>query len=314
MKVVILESLGIQEERLQQLEQPFLQQGIEFVSYSRTNDQEQLKKECKDADVLILANMPLSNEVIDSCTQLKYIDVAFTGVDHVGIEVAKNKGIAVSNASGYSNEAVAELAVGTVLANYRNLRKMEDQCRQHGSRENYLGCEIKGKTVGIIGLGKIGMRSAELFHAFGANIIATKKHPTSLPDWIHLMNMEEVLKQSDIVVLHCPLNAETKGLIDQTKLTMMKKNAILVNMARGPVVKKEDLISALQQNTIAGAILDVFEQEPPIADTDPLLQCKNVIVTPHIGYATKEAMEIRADIVFHNLSSWLQGKQENIIL
>lgn len=314
MKTVILESLGISQQKLQALEEPFQKEGMTFVSYQRSNDPSVLKEEGKDADVIILANMPLGNEVIQSYEKVKFIDVAFTGVDHVGLDAAKVKKAAVSNASGYSNEAVAELAAGTVLANYRYLRQVEDNCRQGKTKENYIGNEIKGKTVGIIGLGKIGMRSAEIFQAFGAKIIASKKHPTEVPSWIARKTTEEVLKEADIVLLHCPLNNETRGMINAEKIALMKKTALLVNMARGPVVNTEDLAEALRQGRIAGAVIDVFDQEPPLKQNEPLLQAPNVIVTPHIGFATKEAMDIRAEIVFANLRSWLDGKQQNVIL
>lgn len=314
MKAVILESLGIEEARLKQLEAPLEKQGVSFLSYARTSDPYVLKEEGKDADVAILANMPLSNDVIHACGNLKFIDVAFTGVDHIGLDAVREQHIAVSNAAGYSNEAVAELTVGTVLAKYRSLRIVEDNCRDGKTKENIIGNEIKGKTVGIIGLGKIGMRSAELFHAFGAEILANKKHPCKVPEWITLTSQEEVLQKSDIVVLHCPLNEETRGMINAEKLAMMKPNAILVNMARGPVVNTADLSDALKKGVIAGAVSDVFDGEPPLVKDNPLLSAPNCILTPHIGFATKEAMEIRAEIVFANLQAWIDGKQENVIL
>ena len=314
MKTVIMESLGISEERLQALEAPLQAKGMTFASYARTADAETLKEQRRDADAVIIANMPFGDDIIRACPQLKFIDVAFTGVDHVGLKAAQEKQIAVSNASGYSNEAVAELAVGTVLSSYRYLRETEDNCRHGQTKENYIGNEIKGKTVGIIGLGKIGMRSAELFHAFGAEIIASKKHPSLLPAWITLTDTDEVLKRADIVVLHCPLNEETRGMINAEKISLMKKNALLVNMARGPVVNAADLADALTKGTIAGAAADVFDKEPPLSENEPLLKAPHVIMTPHIGFATKEAMEIRAEIVFANLAAWMEGKQQNIIL
>jgi D-3-phosphoglycerate dehydrogenase len=314
MKAVILESLGINAEQLKRLEAPLKAKGIDFVCYARTNEQERLKAEIADADIAILANMPLNNEAVEAGKHLKFIDVAFTGVDHIGLAAAERKKIAVSNASGYANEAVAELAVGAVLSEYRALRKMEDACRSGMTKGMCTGQEIKGKTVGIIGLGKIGRRSAELFSAFGAHIIACRKHPAEKNDEIRILPLDEVLKQSDIVLLHCPLNEETRGMINAQKLAQMKPNAILVNMARGPIVNTEDLIDALQKKQIAGAVLDVFDQEPPLAPADPLLALDNVLVTPHIGFATAEAMEIRAEIVFDNLQSWLDGCQKNKIL
>ena len=140
MKVAILESLGISAEKLDELKKPFEQQGVTFSIYDRTSDEEVLVEETKDADAVIIANMPFSNEVIAKSENLKFIDVAFTGVDHVGLDAAKEKGIQVSNASGYSNEAVAELVVGMIISKYRYLREVEDLCREGKTKENFIFC------------------------------------------------------------------------------------------------------------------------------------------------------------------------------
>ena len=315
MKAVIMESLGISAQELEALEKPFAAEGVEFVSYDRTADTGKMAEEAGDADVMILANMPMPAEVIRACCNLKFIDVAFTGVDHVGLDAAREKGIAVSNASGYSNEAVAELTLGTVLALYRNLRAAEDRCRAGGTRDGLIGCEIRGKTVGIIGLGKIGRRTAELFHAFGAQILfCNRRTLADAPEHARQVSMEELLASSDIVVLHCPLNESTRGMINAEKLSRMKSSAILVNMARGPVVVSADLARALREGTIRGAAVDVFDREPPLDAAEPLLEAPHTLLTPHIAFATQESMTLRAGIVFDNLRAWLDGKQQNVIL
>ncbi len=314
MKTVILESLGISDEKLQALEAPFLAEGVEFVHCARTADPEVKKAEIADADAVILANMPLEADVIRSADHLKFIDVAFTGVNHVGLEAAREKGIAVSNAAGYSNEAVAELGVGMVLSVYRYLRQVEDSCRSGGTINGMTGMEIRGKKVGIVGYGAIGRRSAELFHAFGAEITACKKHRTDdIPDYVELTDLKGVLESSDIVLLHCPLNDETKGLINAGTLGYMKPDAILVNLARGPVVDRAALIEALNAGKLRCACLDVFEGEPPLTG-DPILEAPRTLLTPHIGFATKEALEARAEIVFGNLACWMQGSPRNSVL
>ena len=172
MNAVILEPLGISEERLAELKKPLEERGVVFTSYPRTADTEELKKEVADAEILILANMPLSGEVIASAEKARFLDIAFTGVDHVDIETCREKGIAVSNAAGYSTEAVAELTVGMALELARKMHTAELRCRAGMTKEGLSFTEIKDKTVGIIGLGKIGTRSAELFHAFGAKILS----------------------------------------------------------------------------------------------------------------------------------------------
>ncbi len=202
-----------------------------------------------------------------------------------------------------------------VLNILRNISAVEARCRAGQTKDGLVGSELKGKTVGIIGFGKIGSRSAELFHAFGCNILAnsrTKKE--NVPDYVKQVSQETLLKESDIVVLHCPLNDSTRGMINADKLSMMKKSAILINVARGPVVVAQDLADALNSGTIAAAGIDVFDKEPPLAADEPLINCRNCLATPHVAFATKESMTLRAEIVFDNLQAWMDGHQKNVIL
>lgn len=315
MKVAILESLGISEEELSARKAPFEAEGVEFVSYAKSTDTAVLIEETRGADAVIIANMPYKNEVIEAADQLKFIDVAFTGVDHVGLAAAKEKNIAVSNASGYSNEAVAELAMGMVLSLYRRMREVEARCRGNKTKDGLVGYEVKGKTVGIVGLGKIGTRSAELFHAMGADILASSRSVhADAPDYVKQVALEELLAASDIVILHCPLNDSTRGLINKDTLKLMKSSAILINVARGPVCNTADLAAALNDGVIAGAGIDVFDIEPPLAADEPLLATPNTLVTPHVAFATHESMTLRAEIVFDNLRAWMDGQQKNVIL
>ena len=314
-KIVIMESLGISAEELAARKAPFEAQGHVFVDYPKTTDPAKLVEEAKDADAMILANMPMPADVLRKCDKLKFIDVAFTGVDHVGLDAAKEKNIAVSNASGYSNEAVSELVIGTTLSLARNLRSVEDRCREGKDKTGLVGWEIKGKTVGIIGLGKIGTRTAELFHAFGANVLAqSRTHHDGVAEYIEQVSQEELLRRSDIVVLHCPLNDSTRGMINAEKLAMMKPTALLVNVARGPVVVEKDLAAALENGVIAGAAIDVFDKEPPLDTASPILHAPNCLVTPHVAFATQQSMSLRAEIVFDNLAKWMEGHQINAIL
>ena len=314
-KIVIMESLGISAEELAARKAPFEAQGHVFVDYPKTTDPAKLIEEAKDADAMILANMPMPADVLRKCDKLKFIDVAFTGVDHVGLDAAKEKNIAVSNASGYSNEAVSELVIGTTLSLARNIRSVEDRCREGKDKTGLVGWEIKGKTVGIIGLGKIGTRTAELFHAFGANVLAqSRTHHDGVAEYIEQVSQEELLRRSDIVVLHCPLNDSTRGMINAEKLAMMKPTALLVNVARGPVVVEKDLAAALENGVIAGAAIDVFDKEPPLDTASPILHAPNCLVTPHVAFATQQSMSLRAEIVFDNLAKWMEGHQINTIL
>ncbi|MBR2528859.1 MAG: hydroxyacid dehydrogenase [Blautia sp.] len=313
-KVVIMESLGISEEELNSFKRPF-EEEVEFTEYPKTTDVSALIREAKDADAMIIANMPMPGEVISACDRLQFIDVAFTGVDHVGLEAAKAKGIKVSNASGYSNEAVSELVIGAALSLLRNIPQTQERVRNGGTKDGLVGSELRGKTVGIIGYGKIGSRTGELLHAFRCHVLAQSRsfHP-DYPDFVEQVSQEELLRRSDIVVLHCPLNETTRGMIDYEKLCMMKPSAILINVARGPVTNEDDLARALSEGIIAGAAIDVFTKEPPLPSDTQLLHAPNTLLTPHIAFATRESMTLRAEIVFDNLRAWLDGSQNNTIL
>lgn len=315
MNIVLLEKLGISDELLEIYANRLRNQGHTFTAYERNTDTEIMIDRAKDADVLMLANMPLPGTVINACSKLKFIDVAFTGVDHIDIETAKKRGIAVSNASGYSNEAVAELVLGMAIQLFRNIPAVEKRCREQGTKEGLVGRELKGHTVGIIGYGAIGSRVAELFNAFGCNILVySRSKKDEIPDYVQYVTLEQLLKSSHIVTLHCPLNDETRGMIDKEEISLMKDRAILINAARGPIVNSEELAEALRSGKIAGAGIDVFETEPPIESNHPLLTAPNCRVTPHIAFATEESMKLRAEIVFDSLDKWMAGKQINIIL
>lgn len=312
--IVIFESLGISEKELQEREAPFVAQGHTFAHYERSEDVSVLLEEGKDADIAFIANMPFRKEVIDGLEKLKYINVGFTGVDHVDVEEARKKGIHVSNASGYSTEAVSELTLGMAIDLLRDVVKADRVTRNGETKNGLTQIELKGKTAGIIGLGKIGTRSAELFHAFGCRILShSRTVHDNAPSYVDQTSLEEVLRESDIVVLHCPANASTKGMINKETLAWMKPTAILINVARGPVVNAADLKEALDTGVIRAAASDVFDTEPPLSSEEPLLQAKHMLVTPHIGFATEEAMTMRAEILFDNLKSWLEGKQKNTI-
>ena len=314
MKVVLLESLAIPTEILGKYAEALRQEGHIFEAYERDLDpQVQIARE-KDADIVMIANMPLSGEVIRACKKLKYINIAFTGVDHVDLEACKECGIQVSNASGYSNRSVAELALCMMLTLLRNVPQVESRCRAGQTKDGLVGNELYGKTVGIVGLGAIGQATAALCHAFGCRIIAYNPRIKEAPEYIEQMPLGDVLAQSDIVTLHCPLNSSTRGMIGKDELAKMKPTAFLINTARGPVVDSDALCDALNSGKIAGAGIDVFEKEPPLSPEDPLLQAKNTVVTPHVAFATQESMLLRAQIVFDTLDAWLKGERKNIIL
>lgn len=313
MNIVLLEPLGIPEEELRRHAEPLERAGHTFHAYARTADTAKLIEEARDADVLMLANMPLSGDVIRACPKLRFIDVAFTGVDHVDLDAARERGIQVSNAAGYSTEAVAELTVCMMLSLLRNVPQVEQRCRSGRTKDGLVGSELGGKTVGIVGLGAIGRRVAGLCRAFGCEVLGYKRHVTG-EEGVPCVPLDELLSRSDIVTLHCPLNDASRGLMNAERIGLMKPGSLLINAARGPVVDSQALADALENGHLAGAGIDVFEAEPPLDPAHPLLHAPHTLLTPHVAFASKESMALRADIVFKNLESWMKGRQINRIL
>lgn len=317
MKIVVLESLGISDEDFNKMTQPLIDDGHEIVLYDdRKTDEETLKERVENAEILILANMPLSGEVIDAAEKLKYISVAFTGYDHIDLEMCKKKGIQVSNAAGYSTHSVAELTFGLIIALLRNIIPLDGVIREGGTKDGYRQTDLNGKTLGILGTGDIGGAVANLGLAYGCDVIAYNRSekPELIDKGVEYKSLDEVLETSDIVTIHMPLTDETQNLIDKEKLALMKDNALLINTAVGPIIDNEALAEALHDGTIAGAGLDRVDMEPPVPADYPLLKAPNTVLVPHIGFATNEAMIRRADITFTNIMRWEKGEQENIVL
>lgn len=315
MKIVLLESLGIPEESLQRRVAPLLRAGHTFEAYPRSTDPDELIARCTGAQAVMLANMPLPGRVIDACDVLQFIDIAFTGVDHVDLDAARRKSVTVSNASGYSTTAVAELTVCMMLSLLRNVSAVEARCRAGRTKDGLVGCELAGKTVGIVGTGAIGLRVAALCHAFGCEVIAySRTQRADAPDYVRYVPLDALMTLSDVVTLHCPLTEETRGMINEQRLALMKPGAILINAARGGVVDTRALADALESGRLGGAGVDVFDSEPPLCTEHPLLHTPNTLVTPHVAFATAESMELRADIVFDNLNQWLQGHPVRLVL
>lgn len=315
MKIVLLESLGVPNQVLNVCTKPITDAGHTFEAYPRDTDPKVQIHRAKDADVIIIANSPLTGEVISACHNLKFINVAFTGVDHVDLAACRERGIKVSNAAGYSTQAVAELTICLALSLSRSVPQVEVRCRAGQTKDGLVGSELQGKTVGIVGVGAIGQRVAELFHAFGCKVLGNKRHITgSEPSFIQFVSLDELLARSDIISLHCPLNDSSRNLINANSIAKMKLGAILINAARGPVVDSQALANALNTGRLGGAGIDVFEVEPPLPLTHPLLHSKNTIVTPHVAFASAESMEARCKIVFDSLQKWLDGNQINVIL
>ncbi|MBV4419277.1 hydroxyacid dehydrogenase [Clostridium tyrobutyricum] len=316
MNIVMIEPLGISKEKINGLAETLVSNGHKFVYYdTRTQDTEELIKRAKNADIVMLANLPFRKEVIENCPNLKMISVAFTGVDHVDIAVCKERGITVCNAAGYSTNAVAELSFGLAISVIRNIVPCDNATRTEKTKDGLVGTELFNKKFGIVGTGAIGLRVAEIARAFGCELLAysrTQKQE-AIEKGVKYVDLDTLLKESDIVSLHVPLNESTKHLIDEKKLALLKPTSILINTSRGPVVDNAALAKALNEGKIAGAGIDVFETEPPIASAHPLVHTKNTVLTPHVAFATQEALYTRAQIVFDNIDKWIKGTPQNLV-
>ncbi|MFI3237823.1 MAG: 2-hydroxyacid dehydrogenase [Lachnospiraceae bacterium] len=310
MKISLLEPLAVPQAVISELSEGIISRGHEFHYYdTKTTDVTELIKRSDGCDIVMIANNPYPKEVIEASKELKMISVAFTGVDHVALAACKENDVLVSNSAGYSNQTVAELVLGMAIDAYRNVVKADTLVRNAGTSAGIAGKEICGKTVGIIGLGRIGLRCAKLFQAFGANVIAYSRTTSKEAEaqGITYVALEELLKTSDIISLNLPLNDNTRGFIDKEKIAMMKSDAVFINCARGPIVDNQALADALNKDEVAFACIDVFDMEPPIPADYPLLHAKNTLLTPHQAYISEEAMLRRAKIVFDNVYAFLDG-------
>lgn len=316
MDIRILEPLGISQALLEELMHPLKEAGHSVTAYpDRNADPEVLVARAKGADIAVIANTPFPNAVLEALPTLKLLDVAFTGVDHVALDTAAEKGITVCNASGYSTETVAELVIGMTIAALRKMTEGDRRTRSGGTNAGIGGREICGRTVGILGLGAIGYRTAKLFQAFGAKVIAYSRTERNeyAAEGIQYVSLEELLKTSDIVSLHLPNTKETKGILSKEKLSLMKKDAVFINCARGSIVDNAALAELLNQEAISYAAIDVYDMEPPIPEEYPLLNAKNTLLTPHQAYLSEEAMVRRAKIVFDNIHAFLAGNPVNVV-
>lgn len=317
MKIVTMEPLGVPAGMILSMAKNLEQAGHEFVYHeTKETDQAKLIDRVKDADVIILANQPISRAVIESCPRLKLLSVAFTGVDHVALDACRDKGVAVSNAAGYSTNAVAELVFGLAVAVIRNIVPCDGRTRRGETKDGLVGFELFGKKFGVVGTGAIGTRVAEIALAFGCEVMAysrTKKAALAQKGVVYA-ELETLLKECDFVSLHVPLSDRTKNLIDEKALSLMKPTAVLINTARGPVVDNRALADALNAGRLRGAGVDVFETEPPVPVAHPLMNAKNAVLTPHVAFASDEALQARAKIVFANIELWMKGERQNVVL
>lgn len=308
--IVVIEPLGIEEafvlEGLNKFSEDF-----NIVTYSdRNEDPEVLIERAKDAHILIVSNIKIDETVLKACPHLEMICVAFTGFDLVDIEYCKSHDIVVSNASGYATTGVVELVFGLLIDLYRRIKEGDKSVREGGTHNNLLGIEIENKKFGIVGAGAIGKGVAKVAHAFNADVYAYNRSQIAI-DYVTQVSLEELFETCDIISINLPLNDATRGIINKDLISRMKRDAVFINTARGPIVDNDALAEALINNKIAGAGIDVFDMEPPIPSDYKLLKAPNTVFTPHVAYYTQEAMEKRFDIVVDNVDAYIKGSPIN---
>jgi D-3-phosphoglycerate dehydrogenase len=276
------------------------------IQYPITEDH--LADIIKDADGLITGLEPVTPRVLENANRLKVISAGGVGYDHINVEAATAKGIAVCNCAGCNNRSVAELAFGMMLSLSRQIYQ-SDRAMRNGEWDRFTGPELWGKTIGIIGLGRVGKSVSQLAKGFGMRILATDvAWDITYADehGITYVPMDRLLQESDYVTVHTPLTPWTHNMIDERAIELMKPSAYLINTARGPIVKEEALCDALKKNRIAGAGLDVFKVEPTYDCA--FREFDNVIITPHIGGASNEAYDRSLQLALLNVTSVLNGR------
>lgn len=287
--------------------------------YDRTPADKVLER-CEDADIIITNKTPLTKEIIDKLPKLKFVALLSTGYNIVDYVYLKEKGIPVSNIPAYSTEAVAQLVMAFLLELSMNVgvHSVSVKAGEWASSVDFCYWktplfELSGKTLGIFGFGRIGKAVAERAKAFGMKVVAyTPRMHGNEPDFVKFMPLDEMLKNSDVVTMHCPLTPETESIVNDSFINKMKDGAILINTSRGTVIDEAALADALNTGKLGGAGLDVLSTEPPKPD-NPLLSAKNCFITPHIAWASFETRERLIGIFKSNMEAFLNGQPQNVI-
>ena len=288
------------------------------VAYYDKTEKDDVEERIKDANIILTNKVVLDRNNLKSANNVELI--CETGYNNIDIEYAKENGIAVTNVAGYSTGTVAQHTFALLLTLYDNIRYFDDFVKsgEYSKSGMFTNLErtyndLSGKVWGIIGLGNIGKKVAKIAQAFGARVVYYSTSGKNSDSNFVRVELEELLKTCDVISIHAPLNEKTKGLINYKALTMMKKDAILINVGRGPIVVDEDLAQAIDEEIIGGAALDVFEAEP-IPNNNPLLSIKNtekLIMTPHIAWASEEARDRLFTDLLENIRAYNRGQKRN---
>lgn len=298
-----------------------VEQYGELTVYDRTpEDPEEIIRRIGDADILLGNKVAITADIMDRCKNLKYISVLATGYNVVDVAAAKERGIPVSNIPAYGTAAVAQHTIGLLLEICNHIGHHDRAVKAGRWQQSGDWCfwdypliELDGKTMGIIGFGKIGQAVGRRAKAMGMNVLAAGSRPTdegrSIAEYV---DMDTLLAESDVISLHCPLFPHTKDIICKENIAKMKDGVIILNSSRGGLVVEQDLANALSSGKVYAAAVDVVSTEP-IEDSNPLLTAPNCIITPHIAWAPKEARQRIMDMTAENIASYLAGNPRNVV-
>ena len=292
----------------------------QVIVYDRTESSQTVQR-IDDTQIILVNKVLITKEVIDSCPNLKYIGLCSTGTNVVDLDYAHQKGITVTNVPSYSTAGVSQLVFSFILEFTNHVKLHSDDVHSGGWINSPDFCywkvpltELLGKTLGIVGFGAIGKQSAKIAQAFGMNVVCFTRSPEKLKDFpeIKAVSFEELCKNSDFISLHCPLTEQTKNLINKDSINLMKNSCVVINTARGPIVNEVDMAFALKNNQISGFACDVVSVEP-MQKENPLLNCPNCLITPHIAWAALETRQRLFGEIVKNLESFILGKERNIV-
>jgi glycerate dehydrogenase len=287
--------------------------------FDRTAEHDILSR-AQDASIVMTNKTPLRGATLESLPALRYIGVLATGYDVVDIEQATRQNIVVTNVPAYGTNSVAQMVFALLLELCNHAGRHGEAVRQRAWSQAPDWCfwqtpliELSGKTMGIVGYGRIGRKVVEIASAFGMKAIVTSpRRPDDLPEKVTWGSLDEVFASADFVSLHCPLLPSTRGLVNSARIAQMKQGAFLINTSRGGLIVETDLAEALRSGRLGGAALDVLSTEPPAA-SNPLIQAENCLITPHISWATRDARMRLLNTAVSNLAMWIDGRPQNVV-
>lgn len=317
MKIVILDGYSVTQDDLNWQQLQTLEGVTDVRIYDRTRADETLER-CAEADAVLTNKMVITDDIMAGLPRLRYIGVLATGYNVVDAEAARQRGIVVTNIPAYSTASVAQLVFAHLLNITNSVAHYAEAASRWPASPDFTWSdtaltELAGKTFGIFGLGAIGTAVAHIALAFGMHVLAvTSREPEALPAGVTKASWTTVLREADVLSLHCPLTTDTREMINGETLSKMKSTAILINTGRGPLVNEQAVATALQEGRLAAYCADVLSTEPPSTD-NPLLSAPRCYLTPHIAWATREARQRLIGIAVTNLRAFIERKPVNVV-